>query len=109
MEIAQKIFVCMTSDIELDDIHQFDHAGGTYAIYRTEDDTFHATDGLCTHEDVPLVDGLLDGHVIECPRHNGLFDIRTGKALRAPACEHLKTHALSIEDGKIFLHLPQPD
>jgi 3-phenylpropionate/trans-cinnamate dioxygenase ferredoxin subunit len=107
MENAPKVFVCMTSEIELDDIRQFDHAGRTYAIYRTEDDTFHATDGLCTHEQVPLADGLLDGHVIECPRHNGLFDIRTGEALRAPACERLKTHALSIEDGNIFLLLEQ--
>jgi len=100
-----RVFVCTVSDIDLDDIRQFDHSGKTYAIYRTEDNNFHATDGLCTHEEVALADGLLDGFIIECPRHNGLFDIRTGEALRAPACEHLKTYKLSIEEGEIFLHL----
>jgi 3-phenylpropionate/trans-cinnamate dioxygenase ferredoxin subunit/naphthalene 1,2-dioxygenase system ferredoxin subunit len=64
---------------------------------------------LCNHGSADLCDGYFDGHVIECPRHNGLFDIRTGQALRAPACVHLKTHELSIEDGKIFLHITPVD
>lgn len=107
MTSETKVFVCTVSDIEPDDIRQFDHFGKTYAIYRTENDSFHATDGLCTHEEVPLADGLLDGFIIECPRHNGLFDIRTGEALRAPACVHLKTYKLSIEEDEIFIY-PYP-
>jgi len=106
MASTSRVFVCKVSEIERDDIHQFDHMGKTFAIYRTEDDSFFATDGLCTHEAVPLADGLLDGFIIECPRHNGLFDIRTGEALRAPACEKLNTHRLTIEDDQIFVHLP---
>ncbi len=101
-----RVFVCTLPEIALDDILQFDHMGRTFAIYRTEDDEVFATDGLCTHEDVPLADGLLDGCIIECPRHNGLFDIRTGEALRAPACEKLNTHEVTVEGGKVFLHLP---
>ncbi len=106
MTATEKHFVCATSDIELDDIHAFEHGGRLYAIYRTEDDAFFATDGLCSHEQVSLADGLLDGHLIECPRHNGLFDICTGKALRAPACIDLQTYELTIEDGGIYIHLP---
>jgi 3-phenylpropionate/trans-cinnamate dioxygenase ferredoxin component len=106
MESCEKLRVCEASEIELDDIHPFTHSGRVYAIYRTDRNTFHATDGLCTHESVPLAEGLLDGFLIECPRHNGLFDIRTGEALRAPACENLKTYELSIEDGTIFIHVP---
>lgn len=105
MSAPTRIFVCNLSQIALDDILQFDHMGQSFAIYRTEDDQVFATDGLCTHEDVPLADGLLDGCVIECPRHNGLFDIRTGEALRAPACEKLITYPVTVEGGEVFLHL----
>jgi 3-phenylpropionate/trans-cinnamate dioxygenase ferredoxin component len=107
MSETKKLRVCAVSDIELDDIRAFEHAGRSYAVYRTEEDSFFATDGLCTHEKVSLADGLLDRFVIECPRHNGLFDIRTGEALRAPACIALTTYDLSIEDGDIFIHLPR--
>ena len=44
-------------------------------------------DGLCTHEQAHLCDGLVMDHVIECPMHNGRFDIRNGRALRAPAAD----------------------
>ena len=39
------------------------------ALYRTEDDRYFATDGLCTHEQVELADGFVSGTIIECPMH----------------------------------------
>ncbi len=56
----------------------------TFAIYRSPDDTFHATDGLCTHERAHLADGLVMGDTIECPKHNGRFNYKSGEAKRAP-------------------------
>ena len=88
--------------IEEEDVMRFDHAGRTYAIYRLADEVY-VTDGLCTHEQVHLADGLVMDHVIECPKHNGRFDIRNGRALGAPACIDLKTYAAKIEDGDIYL------
>ena len=73
-------------DIEPEDVMRFDHAGRSFALYRTEDDRYFATDGLCTHEKVHLADGLVMGTIIECPKHNGRFDFITGKAKGAPAC-----------------------
>ena len=60
-----------------------------YALYRTEDDRYFATDGLCTHEQVELADGFVSGTIIECPMHNGRFDFTTGEAKGAPACVNL--------------------
>ena len=88
--------------IEEEDVMRFDHAGRTYAIYRLADEVY-VTDGLCTHEQVHLADGLVMDHIIECPKHNGRFDIRNGRALGAPACIDLKTYAAKIEDGDIYL------
>jgi len=103
MEPGQEIEVCALSDIEPDDILEWAFDGVRYAIYRTEDDEVYATDALCTHEQVSLAEGLLDGHIIECPRHNGLFDIRSGKAMRAPVCVDLNTYPVRVVDGKIMI------
>ena len=56
-----------------------------------------------THEQVALGDGFVFGFALECPRHQGRFDIRNGKALRAPACGDLRTHAVKIEAGAVYL------
>lgn len=95
-----------TDDIDTDDVIRWDHAGRTFALYRTEDDTFFASDGLCTHEQVHLSGGLLMGHLIECPKHNGRFDIRDGAPKRAPVCVALRTYPVKIEGGRLFVDLP---
>ena len=96
---------CAADDIEPEDVTRFDHAGRTFAIYRTEDGKFYATDGLCTHEKVHLAEGLVMGHIIECPKHNGRFDLRTGVAKGAPVCVNLATHPVKVEGGRVFLQI----
>lgn len=99
------IEVCGADDIEAEDVMRFDHGGRTFAIYRSPDDAFFATDGQCTHEKVHLADGLVMDDIIECPKHNGRFNYRTGQALRAPVCVNLQTHAVKVEAGKVYLLL----
>lgn len=93
-------------DVDNDDVVRWDHDGKTYAIYRTEEDEVFASDGLCTHEQVHLADGLLMGHQIECPKHNGRFDIRDGAPTRAPVCLALQTYPARISGGRIEVDLP---
>ncbi len=88
--------------IDDEDVARFDHAGKTFAIYRVEDQAF-ASDGLCTHEGVHLCDGLVMGHVIECPKHNGRFDICDGKPLGAPVCVALRMYAAKVEAGRVLI------
>lgn len=90
--------------IDDEDVVRFDHAGKTFAIYRVED-TAYATDGLCTHENVHLCDGLVMDHVIECPKHNGRFDIRNGRPLGAPVCVALKTYPAKVEGGQVLVQV----
>lgn len=93
-------------DIDPEDVIRWDHAGATYALYRTEADAVYASDGLCTHEQVHLADGLLMGHLIECPKHNGRFDIRDGMPKRAPVCLALRTYPAKVDGGMIWVDLP---
>jgi 3-phenylpropionate/trans-cinnamate dioxygenase ferredoxin subunit len=99
------IFACKTGDVAAEDVIRFDHGGRTFAIYRTADDRYCATDGLCTHEQVHLAHGFVMGSIIECPKHNGRFDFVTGEAKGAPACVNLKTYAVKVEAGQVFLRL----
>jgi 3-phenylpropionate/trans-cinnamate dioxygenase ferredoxin component len=102
--MTQWIDAAALDEIEDEDVMRFDHGGQTYAIYRVDGDVY-ASDGLCTHEHVHLCDGLVMGHTIECPKHNGRFDIRDGRALCAPVCEKLKTYPARVEAGRIFIEI----
>lgn len=96
---------CLVDDVEEEDVIRFDYEGRTFAIYRSPNDTFHATDGICTHEHAHLSDGLVMGDLIECPKHNGRFNYKTGEAKRAPVCVDLQTYAIRVENGAVFIGL----
>lgn len=100
------ISACSLDDIEQEGVRRFDHGGRTYAVYRSADDEVFCTDGLCTHEAVHLADGLVMDHEIECPKHAGIFDYRTGEAKNLPACIDLRTYQARIEDGAVLIALP---
>lgn len=99
--------VCDVDAVDTEDVMRFDHEGRTFAIYRDRKGQYFATDGLCTHERVHLSGGLVMGTTIECPRHNGRFDYRTGKATGAPACIDLAAHPVRIEDGAVMLRVDE--
>ena len=96
---------CNATDIEAEDVLRFDKDGKTFALYRSPDNKYFATDGLCTHESIHLADGLVMGHIIECPMHNGRFDYRTGEAKGAPVCINLKTYPVKVEAGHVYIQL----
>ncbi|MCX7279589.1 MAG: MocE family 2Fe-2S type ferredoxin [Burkholderiales bacterium] len=98
------IEVCALDDIDDEDVIRFDHNGHSYAVYHVAGKVY-ATDGLCTHEKVHLCDGLVMEHVIECPKHNGRFDIRDGRALGAPVCVNLKTYPAKVEGDRVLVQL----
>ena len=95
--------VCRVGDIETEGVIRFDHEGATFAVYRSEDDRYYATSGLCTHEKVHLADGFVMDELIECPKHNGLFDYTTGEARGAPVCIDLRTYATKVEADTVFI------
>ncbi|WP_207001722.1 non-heme iron oxygenase ferredoxin subunit [Trinickia mobilis] len=78
---------------------------GAICLYRIEG-AFYATDDMCTHGQASLADGLIiDGALIECPLHEGAFDIRTGAPARAPCKNALTCHRVRVEDEAVFVEL----
>lgn len=103
--MSEWIDACAAADIEEEDVIRWDHGGRTFALYRSPEDDYFCTDGLCTHEQVHLSDGLVLDNVIECPKHNGRFDYTSGKALRAPACVDLTTYPVRVEAGRVLVRV----
>jgi MocE subfamily Rieske [2Fe-2S] domain protein len=105
-QTSSSLTVCRLEDIEREGALRFDHGSRTYAVYRARDDSVWCTDGLCTHEAVHLADGLVMDFEVECPKHAGAFDFRSGEALRLPACENLHTYPAEVVDGEVRIRIP---
>src|ERR1700712_1621319 len=103
--MAQWIVAATMDEIDEEDVIPFAHDGVDYAVYRSPDNRFYATAGHCTHERQLLCDGLVMDTVIECPKHNGRFDYRTGKALGAPVLADIRTYPVKVEDQMVFIHI----
>jgi 3-phenylpropionate/trans-cinnamate dioxygenase ferredoxin subunit len=89
------VVACAASEIAEEDVIRFDHAGASYAVYRIAEG-FFASDGCC----------FVLNREIECPLHQGRFDIPTGKPKSPPVCVHLKTYPVRIERGEVLLGVP---
>jgi len=66
---------------------------------------YHAMDDVCTHDGGPLAEGVIEEHVIECPRHGARFDIRTGAVLGMPATQPITTYPVRIAGDEIQVDL----
>ncbi len=98
---------CAAGDVDLEDVIPIEIAGQQYVIIRSPEGDFYATDGFCTHERFPLAAGYVMGSTIECAKHNGTFNYKTGEGLEAPVCVKLKTYRAKVEDGRVLIELDQ--
>ena len=87
-----------------DDVIGVAVAGRDVAIY-TVGGAVYATDNICTHGQARLCDGFLDGHEIECPLHQGKFDVRDGRPTCEPVTEPLRSYPVKIEGSRVFVQI----
>jgi nitrite reductase/ring-hydroxylating ferredoxin subunit len=60
---------------------------------------------VCTHEHAYLSDGVVVDCIVECPFHQGRFDVRTGAAMGAPVIVPLQTFPVQVVDGRLFVRV----
>jgi len=68
---------------------------------------YFAIADVCSHDDGPVGEGVLDGYDIACPRHGAQFDVRTGKVLSLPALEDIPAYPVRVVEGEIEVGLPE--
>jgi 3-phenylpropionate/trans-cinnamate dioxygenase ferredoxin component len=76
------------------------------AIVRTQGEVFAIRD-VCSHAQVPLSEGEIDGRTIECWLHGSRFDLRTGKPTGLPATEPVPVYPVKIEGDDVLVEIDQ--
>ncbi len=99
------IKVCSIDDLQLNSVRRFDFKENTFAIYRTSNNTFYASSGLCTHGNSHLSEGLIVDNQIECAKHNGRFCLNDGAACRNPVKKAIQIYTVELQDGFVMLKL----
>jgi MocE subfamily Rieske [2Fe-2S] domain protein len=96
--------VAGVDELPEDDVIQVTAGGTVIALYRVGDD-FYATDDCCTHEEASLADGYMQDDTIECPRHQGVFHIPTGRAMEAPVTEDVRVYPVRVEGERVWVQV----
>ena len=84
-------------------------AGKVWVALFQAEEQFYASAVLCTHGQASLADGYLEDFLIECPLHQGTFDIRTGEAVGAPCTVPVRTFPVRVEDGIIHVEVREDE
>ncbi len=99
------IRVCAAEDVAKGTAISAEVDGIPVAIVHTEDGTFHAIYDECSHAEVPLSEGEVEGCTLECWLHGSRFDLRTGEPTGPPATEPVPVYPVEIRDGDIYIDI----
>jgi 3-phenylpropionate/trans-cinnamate dioxygenase ferredoxin component len=96
--------LCDVNDLEDNQTLEVEINGKSVLVTRIDGD-FFAIENNCTHENLPLTGGQVYQGQIQCPRHGGRFEVKTGRATQLPAVMDLKTYKIKIEDYDVMAAL----
>lgn len=97
--------VCQLDDLELNTGRRFTVDGREIGVFRLDDGVYALRD-RCTHGNGRLSEGYVEQGLVECPLHAGCFDIRTGRAARAPVTINARSYRVTVESGAVYVELP---
>ena len=104
---------CDTGDLEPGeamrlDLEDVDGASLPVALVRDEDGDFHAISDICSHGQVSLSDGEVEGCAIECWLHGSTFDLRTGRPLSLPATQPVPVYPVTLDGLRVLVDVDAP-
>ena len=104
MSEANWIDALAADELPTDDVLGVAVDGRDIALYTVGNEVY-ATDNICTHGHARLCDGFLEAHEIECPLHQGKFDVRDGRPTCEPAVEAVRSYPVKIEGQRVFVRI----
>jgi len=99
------VLVCRVDDLTPGAVAQADVDGVLVAMVRDSEGGIHALDDRCTHADVSLSEGEVDGCTLECWLHGSRFDLRTGAPTGLPATKPVATYSVTVEGDDVLVKL----
>jgi 3-phenylpropionate/trans-cinnamate dioxygenase ferredoxin component len=94
--------VCTVADVPEGTAHRVVVDGVPIAVVHTEGQWFAVSD-ICSHADVSLAEGDIDGCTLECWLHGSRFDLRTGRPSGPPATTPVPVYPVSVEGDTVFV------
>ena len=104
---------CLTSEVPLGgtllvELATDDGAPVPVAVVRDDDGELHAISDVCSHGQVSLSDGDVEGCTVECWLHGSRFDLRTGKPLSPPAVRPVPVYPLTVDGERVLVDVDAP-
>ena len=103
--LATEVDLGSADHLAVGQIERVDIGERTFVLCRVTEDHFRVVDGLCTHGSASLAEGYLNGCEIECPKHNGRFDVNTGAPTRRPVKLPITTYDVRVENNRLLAQL----
>ena len=97
---------CALSDLPVEGVIGVEVEGEPVAVARAEGKVYALRD-VCSHAEVPLSEGEIYDHTVECWLHGSCFDLRSGKPTGPPATKPLATYQIRVEDGDVYVAVPE--
>ncbi|MBA8816222.1 3-phenylpropionate/trans-cinnamate dioxygenase ferredoxin subunit [Microbacterium halimionae] len=95
--------VCALSELEQDAATRVEVDGVAIAVVLDSAGDVHAIGDVCTHGDISLADGFVEGETLECWAHGSAFSLLTGKPLNLPAYEPVPVYAVVIDGDDVLI------
>jgi len=104
---------CYIGDLEIEsalraEVPTLDGATVAIAIVRGGDGNYYAIGDECSHGEVSLSEGEVDGCEVECWAHGARFDIRTGEVTELPALKPVKAYPIRIDGERVLVDIDSP-
>ena len=77
------------------------------AVVNTAEGVFAISD-VCSHAEVPLSEGEVEGTTIECYMHGSRFDLRTGFPLELPATQPVPVYPVRVDGADVLIDPDNP-
>jgi nitrite reductase/ring-hydroxylating ferredoxin subunit len=100
---TEKVVLCKADDLAPGEMRVVEIGDATEVIVCNVDGRYSVIASRCSHADVELIDGDLEGDQLHCPLHGGCFDVWSGRATSRPAKKPIRTYASVIENGEVRL------
>jgi len=103
--VSVQVRVCAAADIAKGEVIAAKVGELPIAVVHGDDDQFYAIYDECSHAQIALSEGEIDGCTLECWLHGSRFDLRTGQPTGLPAIEPVPVYPVEIRDGDIYVTL----
>jgi 3-phenylpropionate/trans-cinnamate dioxygenase ferredoxin component len=104
--VSEFLRACALSEVAEGGSLAVEVGGEPVAVIRTEGEVFAVRD-VCSHAQIALTEGDVDGYTIECWLHGSCFDVRTGKPTNLPATEPVPVYPVKVEGDDVLVSIEE--